>query len=431
MTLVQRSGSRRVSTVRSSASRSARALALVAGLGVVACGEPTSPGAKPAVISALPRALSASESAIANSTPSFGVNLLREVNRSYADSNVFLSPLSASMALAMTMNGANGTTYTQMREALGLPDQPLADLNAGYQSLITMLRGLDGTVDFRLANSIWYANSFAPFIAPTFLTDTRTFFDARVTGLDFQSPQAPSTINAWVNTSTNGKIDRIVDAIPSNIVMYLINATYFKGAWRDGFAPSATTSSTFTTATGARVSVPMMTRKGGFRARMGNGVEVGELPYGGDAYVMTLVMPPVGQSINAFVASLTASSWASLVSGLNDVTWDIYLPKFTLRFEDKLNDELQALGMRQAFIAGGADFTRLSPTAGRDLYISDVKQKTFVDVNEVGTEAAAVTSVGIGVTSLPPSIRFDRPFVFAIRERLSGTVLFMGKIVRP
>ncbi len=431
MTLIPRSSRRRMHTVRCFASYTVRALTLGAGLAVVACGEPTSPGTKPAVISALPRALTAAESAIASSTPSFGVNLLREVNRSFADSNVFLSPLSASMALGMTMNGANGTTYTQMREALGLPDQPLANLNAGYQSLIAMLRGLDATVDFRLANSIWYANSFAPLIAPTFLTDTRMFFDAQVSGLDFQSPQAPSTINTWVNTSTNGKIERIVDAIPANVIMYLINATYFKGSWRDGFDPAATATAPFTTQTGAAVSVPTMTRKGGFRARIANGIDVAELPYGGDAFVMTIVMPPVGQPINAFVASLTASSWASIVSGLTEVTWDVYLPKFTLRFEDKLNTELQALGMQQAFVPGGADFTRLSPTAGRELFVSEVKQKTFVDVNEVGTEAAAVTSVGIGVTSLPPSIRFNRPFVFAIRERLSGTVLFMGKIVKP
>jgi len=408
------------------------ALTLAAALGLEACADPTSPAiARPAVITALPRALTAAELSIAGSTPSFGVNLLREVNRTFADSNVFLSPLSASMALAMTMNGANGTTYSQMRETLGLPDRPLAELNAGYQSLIGMLRGLDATVDFRIANSVWYANSFGPLIAPTFLSDTKTFFDAQVSGLDFRSPQAPTTINAWVNTSTNGKIDRIVNAIPAEMVMYLINATYFKGAWRDGFDPRATASGTFTMQTGAPVSVPFMTRKGGFRARTSGGVDVAELPYGGDAYVMTIVMPPVGQPINTFVASLTAQSWATMVGGLNDVTWDVYLPKFTLRFEDKLNNELQALGMRHAFVEGGADFTRLSPTAGRELYISEVKQKTFVDVNEVGTEAAAVTSVGVGVTSLPPSLRFDRPFVFAIRERLSGTVIFMGKIVKP
>ena len=404
---------------------------LVVSLGLAACADPTAPAQRPTIITSLPRALTAAEAAIAGSTPEFGINLLREVNGTFADSNVFLSPLSASMALAMTLNGAGGSTYTEMRQTLGLPDRPLAELNAGYQSLILMLRGLDRTVDFRLANAVWYSNSFSPLIAPAFLADTKQFFDAEVGGLDFQSAQAPTTINAWVNRSTNGKIDRIVDRIPPEMIMYLVNATYFKGAWRDAFDPRQTAAGTFTTHTGARVTAQMMTRKGGIRTRTGNGVEVVELPYGGDAYVMTIALPPVGQSINAFVSALTPQSWDAMVASLADVSWDVYLPKFTLRFEDNLNDELKALGMRTAFVAGGADFTRLSPIAGRQLYVSAVKQKTFVDVNEAGTEAAAVTSVGIGVTSLPPAIRIDRPFVFAIRERLSGTVLFMGKIVQP
>ena len=166
-------------------------LALAAALGVGACADPTAPGQKPAIITSLPRTLTAAEFAIAGSTPAFGIGLMREVNRTFADSNVFLSPLSASMALTMTLNGANGSTFTEMRQTLALPDRPLPELNAGYQSLISLLRGLDQTVDFRLANSVWYALSFAPLIAPTFLTDTKQFFDAEVGGLDFQSAQAP------------------------------------------------------------------------------------------------------------------------------------------------------------------------------------------------------------------------------------------------
>jgi serine protease inhibitor len=402
-----------------------RSVTTVVAIAAMACSDPTASGQKPAVISTLPRQLSAAEQAIARSTPQFGLNLLQQVNRSFADSNVFISPLSASMALGMALNGANGTTYDEMRSSLGLPNQSLAELNAGFQSLIAMLRGLDKTVDFRIGNSVWYATDFATAIAPAFLSDTRQYFGAQISGLDFLSPQAPLTINAWVTSSTNGKITKIVDRIPPEMVMYLINAIYFKGAWRNAFDPKRTTDQEFTTHTGARTTAKMMTRKGGYRAGTSNGTQVVELPYGGDAFVMTIALPPAGQSINAFVASLTPSTWDALGATLTEPDWDLYVPKFKLEWEDKLNDELQAMGMRQAFIPNGADFTRLSPSAGRRLFISEVKQ------NEEGTEAAAVTSVGIGVTSLPPSIRIDRPFVFAIRERLSGTLIFMGKIVKP
>jgi serpin B len=146
---------------------------------------------------------------------------------------------------------------------------------------------------------------------------------------------------------------------------------------------------------------------------------------------MTILLPPAGTNINTFVGGLTAAGWQQATANLTASELELFLPKFRLAWEDTLNDELQDLGMRQAFIGDVARFTRLSRSVGDHLYISFVKQKAFVDVNEVGTEAAAVTAVGVEATSLPPSVRVDRPFVFAIRERLSGTVLFMGKIIEP
>lgn len=404
---------------------------IAASVVVLACADPAAPDQAPDVLTALPRQLSGAEQAIVNSTPAFGLELLRQVNRTWADSNVFLSPLSASMALGMTMNGAAGGTYEEMRTTLGLPDRPLAELNAGYKSLITLLRSLDRSVDLRIGNSIWLDQRFAPAVSRTFQDDLKTYFEATSTGLDFGSPQAITTINNWVKTSTNGKIDKILERIPPEMVMYLINAIYFKGAWRDPFDPAATQPGAFTSITGQRVTMPMMTRKGKFRAATVNGVQVVELPYGNDTFVMTLAMPPEGQSVNAFIAGLTPATWTALSATLAPSTADLYLPRFSLSWADRLNDKLQGMGMRQPFIPGGADFTRLSPSAGRELYISDVRQRAIVEVNEVGTVAAAVTSVGVGVTSLPVSIRLDRPFVFAIRERLSGTLLFMGKLARP
>jgi serpin B len=375
--------------------------------------------------------LSAVEQEMIGAANSFGFNLLREVNGTFADSNVFLSPLSASMALGMTMNGAEGVTFEEMRAALGFGPRTYDELNTAYQSLIDLLLNLDGRVDVRIANAIFYDRTFGPAIEAAFLSDASEYFDAHVGGLDFTAASALDTVNGWANRNTNGKIPTILDQIDPDLVMLLMNAIYFKGDWRHGFAPSETENLPFTTLDNGVVQVPTMYRKGNFRAGTFENGTVIELPYGGDAFVMTILLPSASVSVNDVVSDLTPEYWRAATANLTDSSLELYLPKFKVAWEDTLNDELKAMGMRRAFIGDVAEFTRLSRTMGNHLFISFVKQKAFVDVNEVGTEAAAVTVVGIMPTSLPPTYRVDRPFVFAIRERLSGTILFMGKIVDP
>jgi serpin B len=376
--------------------------------------------------------LSSGEQTVIGASNAFGFNLLRELDRTRGDSNIFMSPLSASMVLGMTMNGAEGQTFDEMRSALSFGTHPSAEINGAYRSLIDMLRALDPSVDFRIANSIWYRAGF-PF-ETSFLDESKQFFDARVAGLDFGSPSAVPTINGWVKESTNGKIDAIVDGpIDADVVMYLINAIYFNGAWTTRFDKSLTRPDQFTTVAGSTAPISMMHRTDTVRVAETTDAQVVELPYGGGAFAMTIVVPKPGKRIDALVSSLSADSWASAVAGVAPRSVELVMPKFTLRWEALLNDPLQALGMRQAFQGDVADFTRMSRAAGNRLYISKVKQKSFVDVHEEGTEAAAATSVEVRVTCAcgPQVIRIDRPFVFAIRERLSGTILFLGKIVRP
>jgi serpin B len=395
-----------------------------------ACNDPSGPSGSAKRITALPRALSSGEQAVISASNSFGFALLRELDRTRADSNIFMSPLSASMALGMTMNGAAGQTVDEMRSALAFGTRTSTEINQSYRSLIEMLRGLDSKVDFRIANSIWYRNGF-PFES-AFLTESQQFFDATIAGLDFNAASAPSTINSWVNQSTNGKIDAIIDGpIDPDVVMYLINAIYFNGSWTKRFDKAQTRSEPFTTADGTTAPIMMMRRTGELRVAQTADAQVIDLAYGGDAYAMTILLPRAGKPIREVVAGLTAESWQAAVANVATTSAELQMPKFTMRWAAKLNDPLQALGMRQAFAPGGADFTRMSQARGHDLYISAVKQKSFVDVHEEGTEAAAVTSVEIGVTSAPAAIRVDRLFVFAIRERLSGTILFLGKLVRP
>lgn len=399
---------------------------------VTACKDPSGPAGAPPVIAALPRQLTAVEAEMVSATNTFGLNLLKRVNESFADSNVFMSPLSASMALGMTMNGAEGSTFTEMRSSLGFGERTYAELSAAYRSLIDLLRGLDPKVEFKIANAIYHDVGFGAAIEQTFLDEARQYFDAEVRGFDFALPQTVDSVNAWASRNTNGRIPTILEDIDAQIVMLLMNAIYFKGDWRAAFKASETRTETFH---GLRADVPvsMMHRAGGFRVGRTQNATVAELPYGGDAFVMTILLPDEGIDINAYVAGLSESSWTSATANLIDARehQDLYLPKFKLAWEDTLNNELKALGMRRAFQPYQAEFTRLSRSKGNELYIDFVKQKAFVDVNEVGTEAAAVTVVGVREVSAPLPVRLDRPFVFAIRERLSGTVLFLGKIVEP
>ncbi len=383
----------------------------------------------PATLDALPRPLSAGEQKIIGAANDFSFALFKQINAAQKDSNVFTSPLSATMALGMTMNGAAGATYDQMRTTLGFGNTPEAEVNAGYKSLITLLRGLDASVDVRVANSIWYRTG-VPF-NQSFFDAGSTFFDAQVNALDFASPSAVGTVNAWVSTATAAKIPTIIDRIDSDQVMFLINAIYFKGSWRDKFDVADTRDAPFH-AVGGDQTVKLMHRSGKIRYYSATDYEVADLPYGNSAYTMSVVLPRSGKSVESVAAGLQSSGWASTTTGLREAQMELYLPRFKLEWQRKLNDDLKTLGMRDAFLPGGADFTRMSSTVGRDLYISIVKQKTYVDVNEEGTEAAAVTNVGIGLVSAPVPVifRVDRPFIFVIRERLSGTVVFMGKIVK-
>jgi len=404
----------------------------VATLGIalaVACSGTTEPRPEPSpVLEALPRALSAGEQKIIAANNDFSFSLFRQLGAAESDSNVFVSPLSASMALGMAMTGASGTTFDEMRATLGFGAASESEIDQGYKSLITLLRGLDPGVDFRIANSIWTREGFP--VTPAFLDAGRTWFDAQAASLDFASPNAVKSINDWVSTATAGKIPTILDQIKSDEVMFLINAIYFKGSWRAKFDPALTIDAPFHGNAGDQ-PMKLMHREGTIRYMQTPAFSAVDLPYGNSAYSMSVLLPNVGQSVDAVLASLRTDTWSAWTTQFQDAELDLHLPRLALTWERMLIPDLQALGMRAAFQAGGADFSRISPLGDR-LFISTVKQKTYVNVNEEGTEAAAVTNVGISLTSAPlrTQFRVDRPYVFVIRERLSGTILFLGAIRR-
>ena len=400
---------------------------------LAACAGSTEPKPLPALITALPRTLSGTEQAAAAATTSFGLALFRTVNaRSARDSNLALSPVSASLALGMLLNGAEGQTFDQVRSTLGFGSTQLADVNAAYKALVPLLATLDPSVKMTFANAAWFDLASPP--SAGFTQRLSDSFGARVTAASFAAPATVTSINDWVSSATNARIPRIVDRFDATDIAILINATYFKGSWRTQFSPSQTRSAPFTVAPGSTTPVQMMSTTTGLAraALRSDGTVLGELPYGGDAFVMDLVMPPVGR-LETLVDTLSPAGWRAILADLPAATrsMQVELPKFRLETSRQLKADLAAMGMPRPF--ANAELNPMFTTPSTQRFISSVLQKVFVDVNEEGTEAAAATSVTVGVTSAAPlpALVIDRPFLFAIRDRLTGTILFIGKIVKP
>ena len=391
---------------------------------LAACGDATGPDPEP--LTELPRALTTSEQAVIRHANGFGFELMREVLARDERPNVVLSPFSASMALGMTLNGAAAGTFDAMSATLGFEGMTQAEINASYTGLSELLTELDPEVTFAIANAVW-ANEDVPF-HQAFMDAVRAAFAARVESSDFADPATLAAINGWVDDRTEGLIEKILDELDPDLAMILLNAIYFDGAWTTRFDPADTRRQSFTRADGTQVEVDMMNMDGVELALGSSGTYTAvELPYGGEAFSMVVALPH--GDVEDFFASLDAAAWEDLVAGLHETEVDLVsLPKFTLSWDGFLNDALRAMGMDPAF-RPGADFTNLSPW-GDQMCIDFVRQKTFIEVDERGTRAAAVTAVGIGPVSFTGLI-VDRPFAFAIRERLTGTILFMGMVGDP
>ena len=356
----------------------------------------------------------------------FTFDLLRAVRKHSKDANVFISPLSVSMALNMTLNGAAGATADEMRTALREAGYSTADINAYSRELREALLRADPKTTIGIANSIWYRQG-ATIKAP-FLEANRTYYDAEVEALDFTSPTAVSTINGWCARKTNNRIKKILEEIPGNAFMYLINAVYFKGAWKTRFEKKRTFSTTFRRADGSTQKVQMMNLKDTFRCASSDVCDYLEMDYGNHAFSMVIMLPKDGKTTRDVIAAMDGKKWAETMESLILTMCYVYLPRFKAECEYKMHKQiLPEMGMKLPFNPELADLSGMADVAG--LCITSVIHKTFVQVDEEGTEAAAVTSVGVEVGSNEsPFFIVDHPFVFAIRERSTGAILFIGEI---
>jgi len=381
-----------------------------------------------------PRELNESEKGIASSDAMFSYTVFREtVSYDESAENVFISPLSISMALAMVLNGAEGETHNQIKETLGLAGLSDNEINENFLSLMNYLMTLDSSVSVNIANSVWYDENLE--VKQTFLDKLQESFNTRGESLNFNDPESVNIINSWVSENTNGRIESIIDEISDEMVMFLINALYFKADWQRQFDPEDTREADFYLEDGSKTSVDMMNQSGDFATYFSEEVQMIELPYGDSLYTMSVLMPtnldkPIDEFVEESVSPENVSMWRE---GLRSTGRDVMvsLPKFELEYELSYNKILQSMGMELPFSESEADFSGIAEPSAQNLFISDVKHKTFVAVDEEGTEAAAATSVGIGVTSMPPAVEVNRPFVFIIHERTSGVNLFMGKVKNP
>lgn len=369
---------------------------------------------------------------IVEANTSFGFKLFDRVTEQDANKNIFISPSSVAIALSMTYNGASGETQQAIGKALELQGIKIDQVNSFNHTIQQLLANGDTNVELSIANSLWARKDIA--IAQNFLNKVKEFYQAEITNLDFADPNSVNTINAWVKKNTKDKIDKIVDRIDLDSMLFLINAVYFKGKWEDPFEKSLTKPQPFTITDGTKIQHPAMSRSGEYRYYDAPTFQAISLPYGSGRFSMEVFLPKPKSSLGEFQKQLTAKNWQDWSTKFTRKQGLIQLPRFKMEYEISLKNALQNMGMAIAFDPDKADFRNLSTFKSM---IGDVKHKTFVEVNEEGTEAAAVTSVEMKVTSampeeeLPFQMIVDRPFFFTISDRQTGTIIFMGAIKNP
>jgi len=365
----------------------------------------------------------------------FGFDLFsRAASLAEENKNTTVSPLSVSLALAMTYNGALGETKTEMEKAMNLSGLTTEQINNSHKALVAALQSSDPDVILEIANAIYYHQAFT--VLPDFISVNRNFYNAEVSALNFgNSTEALKTINGWVAQKTHDKIPTIIDSIDPDLRMILLNAIYFNGIWKNKFGERDTHNYPFYFADGTHKDVPTMKLETSLEYTSNELFSALNLPYGKGQFQMTVLLPNEGKTTKNVISGLNMDNWQKWMKSFEDAKPVVVnMPRFKFSWELNLNDILQSMGMKQAFISNAANFSGM--TGAKYLYIGYVIHKTYIDVNEKGTEAAAVTAVGMVTNSIgEPDLRkyftVNRPFLFAITEKTTGAILFIGEVTNP
>lgn len=371
---------------------------------------------------------------IVSANTKFGIKLFKEIYKGQEKENIFISPLSISMILTVASNGAAGETLNEMTKTLELQDQNFNEINENNLKLIKYLKNIKD-VELNIANSFWGKKDFS--FKKEFIEINKKFYEADVQTLDFSNPKASKIINQWVSDKTKDKIKEVVPSqIPDDLVLFLINAIYFKGNWTYEFNEEYTQEKDFYLLDGSIKKHPLMALNKNFMYYEDDNVQGISLPYGGNEeepgnISMYIFLPKENYNLNQFFKDLNYDKWEKLIGSFDWMEGYIELPKFRLEYEKNLNDILKSLGINKAF-SDQADFSKMTK---EQVLINSVFHKSFVEVNEKGTEAAAVTVISVGITSVEVKETFtmivNKPFFFVIRDNETGTILFMGNVTNP
>lgn len=354
----------------------------------------------------------------------FALDVFKNIAENEDKENYMISPVSLSLALAMTYNGAENETKSAFENTLNYTSFLREEINTINKEISTNIS--KGSL-FEIANSIWINKSIT--VKENFITTNSNYYNATVEKLNFDDANSVNIINDWVSDKTNKKIPKIIDEIKPNDVLFLINALYFKSDWKYQFKKENTLERPFYGKNNTK-KVQMMQINASFNIYENDNFTAVKLPYKNDKYVMTVLLPKDGKNIKDISNSLNKSNWENWNGSFSSREVQLSMPKFTFSYEKRLNNTLIDLGLGNAF-SRSADFGAIS---NMPLSISFVVQKTFIEVNEKGTEAAAVTAVGIGITSTGPSnktVNLNKPFLFAITEKETNSICFIGKVGMP
>lgn len=374
--------------------------------------------------------LTKSQKDVLNSSQVFAIDFFKEMCRDLGKGNLFVSPLSASMALSAVTNGGAGATMEDMKATLGFGDFSLEQMNDFYKTLVPALKKVDNTVDLLVANAAWIEQTFP--VKESFTNSLQDYYDASINKLDFKDPKSPDVINAWCSDNTKGMIKKIIERIDPAYRLFYTNALYFKGDWKSTFDKKDSRKGPFQNASGHTSQIVFMEQTQTLRYYTNKKVALAELPYGNEAFSMVVALPAEGMSAEDLALSLDLTTWNDWMESLYSATLHVRMPRFELDFdtEEMMIPVLARMGMGVAFDPLMADFSGISDIP---LFIDMVRQVARIQVDEKGTEAAAVTIIGIGITSIGPDPQpipfyLDRPFLLFIKEKSTGTILFSGLI---
>jgi serpin B len=373
--------------------------------------------------------LTTDQVSLIGSENSFALDIFNKVTEnSDASDNIIISPLSISSALSMTLNGANGATRDAMLAALRMNGVTPDIINNSYKGLTEALLNIDTRVIISIANSVWIENNFV--VKKPFVDVLTQYYNAESKPFDVLDPLAPTQINSWIESKTNGLIKNMIDQLDPNTVMLLINAIYFKGKWNSQFDKDNTVQKSFYKPDGSTITVPMMKQTSDYKIYNGDGFTLAELAYGQGNFVMDVILPADNNGIKSLIPLITENNLSVWLNQMAKRKTELSFPRFKYGYKKELKDILSDMGMGLAF-SDNADFSNISDLSTK---ISFVLHQANIETNEEGTEAAAATVVGVSTTSIPAGpfvLNIDHSFLYIIRETTTNSILFMGKVVDP